>query len=243
MNMPKIPRKIIAKAKSITGKRSRVVIDHLLKHQTITTEDIENYGYKHPPRAIRDVREQGLPLEMFWTTSSEGHKIAGYRFGDQKKIKHDRVGGRKVFSKVFRTSVIDAHGSRCAICVTGFEDRYFQLDHCIPYEVAGDIAANKRQVDDYMPLCASCNRAKSWSCEHCHNWLTEHDEAVCARCHWASPKDYDHIAGRDIRRLEVIWEEEEVAEFQDAAAEAEEMEQPLPEFVKLVLRRHLARRK
>lgn len=45
---------------SIRNKRARVVIEHILEHGYITTEQLEkDYGYNHPPRAARDVREVG----------------------------------------------------------------------------------------------------------------------------------------------------------------------------------------
>ncbi len=72
MKAQRFSKAILAAAKTIKGKRSRIVVDHILRHGSITTEDLEKYGYKHPPRAVRDVREQGLPLEMFWTVSSDG---------------------------------------------------------------------------------------------------------------------------------------------------------------------------
>ncbi len=49
MSKHKVPKQVLDKAKLITGKRSRLVVDHILKHGSITTEDLENYGYKHPP--------------------------------------------------------------------------------------------------------------------------------------------------------------------------------------------------
>ena len=50
----------------IKNKRARIVIDHILKNGFITTEDLEKeYGYNHPPRAARDVRETGIPLSTF----------------------------------------------------------------------------------------------------------------------------------------------------------------------------------
>src|SRR5947209_5832207 len=128
MSSKKIPKAIVDKAKTITGKRARLVVDHILKHGQITTEDLENYGYKHPPRAIRDVREQGLPLEMFWTKNTAGRKTAGYRFGDVAAIRHDRLGGRQVLAKDFHEQVCNEHGSKCGICQTTYESRYFQLD-------------------------------------------------------------------------------------------------------------------
>ena len=41
--------------KSVTAKRPKTVIDHILQYGFITTEDLKNkYGYNHPPRAVRD---------------------------------------------------------------------------------------------------------------------------------------------------------------------------------------------
>lgn len=52
--------------RNISNKRARIVIEHILKNGFITTEQLEKqYGYNHPPRAARDVREAGIPLETF----------------------------------------------------------------------------------------------------------------------------------------------------------------------------------
>ncbi|AUI68090.1 hypothetical protein AL038_18250 [Beggiatoa leptomitoformis] len=59
-----------------------------------------------------------------------------------------------------------------------FEARYLQVDHRVPYEVSGNIV-DKQDIEHFMPLCGSCNRAKSWSCEHCDNWKTEKSPSLC----------------------------------------------------------------
>mgnify|MGYP000914533606 CR=1 len=47
----------------VGSKRARVVVEHIAKNGYITTEDLERvYGYNHPPRAARDVRDAGVPL-------------------------------------------------------------------------------------------------------------------------------------------------------------------------------------
>jgi len=87
MKAKDLPREFVKKCKAVTAKRPRTVIDHILKHGQITTEELkEKYGYNHPPRAARDVKEQGIPLEMFRVTGSDGRKIGAYRFGDPKKV-------------------------------------------------------------------------------------------------------------------------------------------------------------
>ena len=49
----------------ISNKRARIVIEHILANGFVTTEQLEKqYGYNHPPRAARDVREAGIALEL-----------------------------------------------------------------------------------------------------------------------------------------------------------------------------------
>ena len=43
---------------------------------------IKLYGYQHPPRAARDVRELGIPLVTFRIKSSDGRSIGAYKFGN-----------------------------------------------------------------------------------------------------------------------------------------------------------------
>ncbi|MFC1783268.1 HNH endonuclease [Planctomycetota bacterium] len=239
MKKSKIPTEILRKVEQITGKRSRIVVEHILKHGSVTTEDINGYGYEHPPRAIRDVKEQGLPLERFWTKSKDGKKIAGYRFGNLDDIRYDRAGGRKVFPKAFQNQVIEKHRGICAICNAKFEKRYFQIDHRIPYEVAGDKDTSRYVAKDFMPLCGSCNRAKSWSCEHCINWQNDKNIVICRNCYWSNPAKYNHIAMREMRRLDITWIENEVVDYKLISNSAKKEGEKMPDYVKNVLRKHI----
>ena len=76
--MKKLPKKFIEKLNAVKNKRPATVIQHILKHGYITTEELKDmYGYDHPPRAVRDVREQGIPIETYFIKNSEGKKKAG----------------------------------------------------------------------------------------------------------------------------------------------------------------------
>ena len=57
------PKALLELIRSIKNKRPRTVAEHLLKYGSITTEELTTiYGYEHPPRAARDLREAGVPL-------------------------------------------------------------------------------------------------------------------------------------------------------------------------------------
>ncbi len=240
----KYPKDFLKLAKSITNKRAKIVIDHILKHGFITTEDLEKtYGYNHPPRAARDVGEAGIPLETFKEKSSEGKSIAAYRFRDLSKIQNNRVDGRQVFSKEFKKGLYEANNGLCYICNGKFKERYLQVDHRVPYEISCDDANFQQNPDDYMLLCASCNRAKSWSCESCENWKDSKDIEICLKCYWEKPENYDHITLEKIRRLDLTWQGEEVSFFEALKKEADKGEIELPEYVKSLLIKHLTTKK
>lgn len=229
------PKEFLQHIKSITNKRAKIVIDHIMKHGFITTEDLENtYGYNHPPRAARDVREAGIPLETFKVKSKDGKSIAAYRFGDVTKLQLNRVDGRILFAKGFKKKLYELGKGRCYICNGEFEERYLQVDHRVPYEVGGD-TADPRNIEDFMLLCGSCNRAKSWSCEHCNNWKAEKKPALCMECYWGSPTNYSHIALKSIRRLDLHWMGDEVKYYDAIKVVAEQNKIELPNFVKNII--------
>ena len=94
----------------------KTVIDHILAHGHITTEELKDtYGYDHPPRAARDVREHGIPLETFRVEASNGRKIGAYRFGDPSKVRLKRFDGRAALSKELKEQLMAKDGCKCFI--------------------------------------------------------------------------------------------------------------------------------
>jgi hypothetical protein len=232
------PPEFLNLLKSIDAKRPRTVIDHILEHGQITTEELKlKYGYNHPPRAIRDVREQGVPVEMFRVTGSDGRKIAAYKFRDPSDVRSTQLSGRTAFSSKLKNALIEKHGARCNIYLEVFPTRELQIDHRIPFEIAGDSGSLSGIIDEYMLLCASANRAKSWSCENCPNWKNK-EIFFCRTCYWAYPESYKHIAMRDIRRLDLLWSGNEVADYEILLKEAKKEQEDPPEYVKRFLREH-----
>ena len=238
MTTKNYPPEFLNLLKRVVAKRPKTVIEHILKHGQITTEELKDtYGYNHPPRAIRDVREQGIPVKTFRVTGSDGRKIAAYKFGDPAEVRSTQLSGRTAFSSNLKDALIEKYGARCNIYLEPFPVRGLQIDHRIPFEIAGDNGNLSGGIDEYMLLCASANRAKSWSCENCPNWK-EKQITFCQTCYWAFPESYNHIATRDIRRLDLLWAEEEVAEYEILLEEAAKVQEEAPEYVKKVLRSH-----
>lgn len=211
------------------SKRARECLEHLLRYGTLSTEQLNQMGYEHPPRAIRDLRDAGVVVETGATRNHVGKRIAEYTLVPERRAGR---AGRKGIPKTFRESVNHSHEYRCALCSGEFASRELQCDHRIPFEIGGDpeglIAA------EWMPLCASCNRSKSWSCEHCPNWK-QRDPDTCGSCFWAFPQSYSHVATTAERRLSVIFRRDEVEVADLVARHARQSGLSTQELVKRVL--------
>lgn len=236
-----IDPRILALCDKVTAKRPRTVIDHIIEHGAVTTEELQAlYGYDHPPRAVRDVREAGVPIQTFRVKSDKtGRMIAAYRFDSPDRIVRGRIGGRKAFSKRFKDALVERYGARDAITGERCAPRYLQIDHRVPYEVAGESAHDESDTAAYMLLDGSSQRAKSWSCEQCRNWQEGRDEAVCRSCFWASPESYMHIAGEHVRRVDIEWRGSEVEAFERIRDRAEREDTTVAAFIKKLLARAL----
>jgi len=236
----KLPPEFVKLCEAITAKRPKTVIDHILRHGFITTQDLKDkYGYNHPPRAVRDVKEHGIPIELFRVEGSDGRKIAAYRFGDPGRTRVGKQAGRTVLGKELKAGLIALHGARCAIYLEPFAERELQIDHRIPFEVLGDTPGAVAKTEHYMLLCGSANRAKSWSCEHCVNWLELKQPEICRNCYWAYPDHYTHIAMREVRRADILWMGPEVEVYEKLRERTLRLQKNIPGYVKEIVEQHL----
>lgn len=215
------------------SKRAADCLRVMLDKGSISTDDINDLGYNHPPRAIGDIRDTGIPVITGKGTSRTGNRMAVYSFGSTADIQDGRVGGRSALPKKFKVALIARYGSQD--CITGaiLDERVLQIDHRIPYRIAGDAGLSDHDVEAYMLLDASSQRAKSWSCEQCPNMApTNRDPAVCRTCFWAFPDNYQHIATQKFRRTDVTWQGAYVEVHDNLKALASDKGMPLPEYLR-----------
>lgn len=208
----KLSKAFLAKLKSVTAKRPKTVIQQILEKGYVTTEELKDLGYEHAPRAARDVRELGIPLETFRVKGANGRAIAAYRFGDFSKAddKISKVKGRTILSSAIKKALVEKFGSKCFVYLQPMEERLLQVDHRIPYEIGGE--QDENDIDCYMLLSPSANRAKSWTCEHCPN-RERKDSNFCLSCFWAHPENYSHVAGQEQRQIIITFTGDEVEDY------------------------------
>lgn len=211
--MSEYSKEFLALLESVTAKRPQTVIQHILKNGYITSQELKDvYGYNHPPRAIRDVREYGIPLITYRVQGADGRSIAVYKFGNPEDAKNtlSKAAGRTVLSKALKQALIEKYGAKCFIYLEEMDETVLQVDHRVPYEIGGE--HDEKDIDYFMLLSPSANRAKSWTCEHCINWEKK-DKGFCLRCFWAHPEDYDHVAGRVEKIVSIIFTGDEIEDY------------------------------
>lgn len=211
--MSEYSKEFLALLESVTAKRPRTVIQHILKNGYITSQELKDiYRYNHPPRAIRDVREYGIPIITYRIQGADGRSIAAYKFGDPENFPNviSKVSGRTILSKALKQALVEKYGAKCFIYLEKMDEAILQVDHRVPYEIGGE--HNEKDIDYFMLLSPSANRAKSWTCEHCTNWVRK-DKDFCLRCFWAHPDDYDHVAGRVEKVISIIFTGNEIDDY------------------------------
>lgn len=237
MRIEDLPKDFAELLLSVTKKRARFVIDTILEKGFCSTEDLKCGGYEHAPRAARDVRELGIPLETIRVKDSEGKSIAAYKFGDWEEAKRtnslSKTGGRTQLTAKLKAALIERYGSRCQLYGEEYPERQLQPDHRIPYEIGGD-PDDMMNTDYFMLLCPSANRNKSWACEHCRNWV-EKDVHLCETCYYAFPESYSHIAGDEERRMDLVFRGEDIRIYDDLEDMAKANNLPTQDFAKRIL--------
>lgn len=235
--MNKLPDDFLEKLNSVMNKRAKCVIDIILLKGYCSTEDLKDAGYEHAPRAARDVRELGIPLETFKVKDRAGKIIGAYRFGDWEEYKKQnllsKTAGRTQLSNKLKQALIDKYGSICFLYREDYPKQQLQVDHRIPYEILGE--QDENDIESFMLLCPSGNRAKSWACEHCNNWEIK-NASLCTSCYYAHPESYLHIAGAQERRIDVIFKNSDIAIYNLIKLKANRENIPLQEAFKRFIR-------
>lgn len=212
------------------NQRARLLVETILAKGFMSTVDLSNAGYEHPPRAARDVRDLGIPL-LSPRASIDGRSVAHYRFPDQVVLDRDAA-GRRILPASLKQELIDTHGPVDAFSGVELPASVLEVDHRIPFGILPD-SYDSLDLSEFMLVSRSTNRTKSWECEHCLNW-TNRDPSVCETCYWSIPdREYEHIATFQIRRLDLTWTgEAEVNAFEVLLSRARAQRLTVSELVK-----------
>jgi len=221
-----IPAKLVQRINTVKNKRARFVLDSIVKNGSVSTTQLKEAGYDHPPRAARDAVELGFALARVKAKRDDGQAIAAYVF-DEREL-DPKLTGRVVLAKKERDAIIERKGSKCNLCGAVHN---IQVDHRIPFQIAGE--SRRDEADPYQLLDGACNRKKSWSCEHCQNWLRLKSFDTCLSCYWANPDTYTHVAMQPERRVDIVWKDEEVSAFERLKRTADRNKRSVADEIKI----------
>lgn len=90
-------------------------------------------------------------------------------------------------------------------------------------------------LNEFMLIDASSQRAKSWSCENCKNLNEIRDKELCKTCFWAYPENYKHVALEQERRVSLSWRGDEVNVFDSISEKAERNNMKMQDYIKNIL--------
>ena len=198
---------IMLALKTASIRPLRVIWECMINGEASTELLTEKYGYNQPPRAARDVRELGFNLETFSGRTSDGRRMAIYKLSELKNFQ--RKSARKAFSKNEKDLLVEKYGNTCYFCSQKLLSNELQIDHRVPFEVAGNSEHDSGNTDALILLCASCNRSKSWSCEQCSNF--KHKEiAACKSCYWCDPNEYSHVRMKKRLVINIVFDEKQL---------------------------------
>jgi hypothetical protein len=221
------------------NSRAAKVLRAMLERGSVTTDELQKLGYNHPPRARMDVVDNGFSVKTTMIRDATGKRMASYSLVGDAELR-DQVGRARI-PKSFKNKLLAFYGEKDGITGWEVDGRALQVDHRIPYQVSGDSGLANQDVSVFMLLSGSSQRAKSFSCEQCRNFVELRDPAICATCYWAFPESYGHVAMRQVRRADIVWEDAEVAEFDALTEGAEAAGLTLADYVKRLLREGLDR--
>ncbi len=113
------------------------------------------------------------------------------------------------------------------------DETELQIDHRVPFEINGE--PRDFNIGNFMLLSNSANRTKSWNCENCINFKKLREREICLSCYWAYPENYSHIAMNEIRRVDLIWKNDEIKIYNKIKQNAEKSGKEIQELIKKIL--------
>ena len=65
------------------------------------------------------------------------------------------------------------------------------------------------------------------------------DKSICRSCYWAYPEGYTHIGMCQVRRVDLLWEGDDVRVYEALQQRAISLEKEIPELIKEIINREI----
>jgi len=183
-------RKILPLVKKETARGAKL-LTALIEKGEMTTKELEESGYGHPPRVRMDLQDIGIEIGTHYRNPhpQSGNRMGTYYLMSPKPGEITKK--RSPPPKSFKKKLVKNHNHVCAITQYVFPENELQMDHRVPFLVGGD--PDSYELDDWMPLSGSAQMLKKKACDDCENSSAK-DVKICGTCYWAFPERYNHVA-------------------------------------------------
>jgi len=167
-------------------KRTRVCVKLMSDGRWYSAQRItELTGYRHPNRAITDVRQHGYEVESRIVRTADGKNIVEWRLVSKTPI--GQLKRRASLSKSETDAIFRRDNYTCALCRTKYDADFLRVDHREP--VSRSLRGNAFSKDEpnwmrrFQTLCQICNYEKREICKKC-------TRDACLGCELYEPEKY-----------------------------------------------------
>lgn len=209
--------------------RGKKAVDALNEKGEVTKFDLIDKGVaaSQTARAIRDLKDHGIPIVTKGriNTNRSKNPMVLYCYGKVADINSSWGIGRDNRNYRIKDELMEKYGNHCAFCGRRFNPSELQVDHRLPLKYFGDHSYSEDSLEDYLLVCARCNRLKNTAVDQCAKTCYKTgDWEVIKSCYWYNPFNYSHICMRPIRRQVLDFEGNEVNLYNDLMQIAKDKE-------------------
>ena len=140
------------------SKRAKVLKELMKDGKWYSADDIrEITGYKHPNRAITDLRQFGYIVEQRYVIR-DGKRVAEWKLLSVTPVKEAKH--RFTLSKSDARKIFQRDNYTCVLCKEKYDEKFLRVDHKIPISRVGnhlDIKKDKNWMDKFQTMCIVCN--------------------------------------------------------------------------------------
>lgn len=152
------------------SKRAQVCVKLMSNGKWYSAERIRTEtGYRHPNRAMTDVRQAGYEVQSRFVKTKNGKRVVEWRLGSTMPTKPLKK--RISLTKSEMETIFKRDDFTCALCKNKYDSDFLRVDHKEP--ISRTPRGNEFSKDDpnwtnhFQTLCLICNYEKREICKKC----------------------------------------------------------------------------
>lgn len=171
------------------SKRAKVCVKLMSDGEWYSAQRItELTGYRHPNRAMTDVRQSGYEVQSRFVQTSDGKRVVEWKLASPVPTKPLKK--RIALTKTEMETIFKRDNYTCALCKNKYDSDFLRVDHKEPISRSrrgNDFSKTDPDwMDRFQTLCLICNYEKREICKNCQR-------DSCVSCELYDPQKYQGI--------------------------------------------------